>query len=52
MHRSAISAIVEIPRVLQLGKHWLVSQFIKAIFEPRYSKKWDVNKVLSDLKSL
>ena len=56
-HQSAISAIVEIPGVPQLGKHWLVSQFMKGIFhlrlpQPRYSKTWDVNKVLSYLKSL
>ena len=55
-HRSAISAIVEIPGVPQLGEHWLVSRFMKGIFhlrppQPRYTKTWDVNKVLSDLKS-
>ena len=31
-HRSAISAIVEIPGVPQLGEHWLVSRFMKGIF--------------------
>ena len=56
-HRSAISAIVEIPGVLQLGEHLLVSRFMKGIFhlrpaQPRYTKTWDVNKVLSYLKSL
>ena len=56
-HRSAISAIVEIPGVPQLGEHWLVSRFMKGIFhlrppQPRYTKTWDVNKVLSYLKSL
>ena len=56
-HRSAISAIVEIPGVLQLGEHQLVSGFMKGIFhlrppQPRYTKTWDVNKVLSYLKSL
>ena len=56
-HRSAISAIVEIPGVPQLGDHWLVSRFMKGIFhlrppQPRYTKAWDVNKVLSYLKSL
>ena len=55
--RSAISAIVEIPGVPQLGEHWLVSQFMKGIFhlrppKPRYTRTWDVNKVLSYLKSL
>ena len=55
-HRSAISAIVEIPGVPQLGEHWLVSRFIKRIFhlrlpQPRYTKTWDVNKVFSYLKS-
>ena len=56
-HRSVISAIVEIPGVPQLGEHWLVSQFIKGIFhlrppQSRYTKTWDVNKVLSYLRSL
>ena len=56
-HRNAISAIVEIPGVPQLGEHWLVSPFMKGIFhlrppQPRYTKTWDVNKVLSYLKSL
>ena len=56
-HRSAISAIVEIPGVPQIGEHWLVSRFMKGIFhrrppQPRYTKTWDVNKVLSYLKSL
>ena len=50
-HRSAISAIVEIPGVPQLGERWLVSRFMKGIFhlrplQPRYTKTWDVNKVL------
>ena len=56
-HRSAISAIVEIPGVPQLGQYWLVSRFMKGIFylrppQPRYTKTWDVNKVLPYLKSL
>ena len=56
-HRSAISAMVEIPGVPQLGEHWLVSRFMKEIFhlrppQPRYTKTWDVNKVSSYLKSL
>ena len=56
-HRSVISAIVEIPGVSQLGEHWLVFQFMKGIFhlrppQPVYTKTWDVNKVLSYLKSL
>ena len=55
-HRSSISAIVEIPRFLQLGEQWLVSRFLKGIFhlrlpQPRYTKTWDVSKVLSYLKS-
>ena len=54
IHRSAISAIVEIPGVPQLGDHWLVSRFMKGIFhlrppQPRYTKAWDVNKVLLTL---
>ena len=56
-HRSTISAIVEIPGVPQLSEHWLVSRFMKGIFhlrppQPRYTKTWNVNKVLSYLKSL
>ena len=56
-HRSAISAIVEIPGASQQGEHWLVFQFMKGIFhlrppQPIYTKTWDVNKVLSYLKSL
>ena len=43
IHQSAISAIVEIPGVHQLGEHWLVSRFMKEIFhlrrpKPRYTK--------------
>ena len=57
IHRSAISAIIEIPGVPQLEEHWLVSRFMKGIFhlrppQPRCTKTWDVNKVLSYLKSL
>ena len=56
-HRSAIRAIVEILGVPQLEEHLLASQFMKGIFQLRppqsgYSKTWDVNKVLSYLKSL
>ena len=56
-HWSAISAIVEIPGVPQLGEHWLVPRFMKGIChlgppQPRYTKTCDVNKVLSYLKSL
>ena len=51
------SAIVEIPGVPQLEEHWLLSPFMRGIFhlrpsQPRYTKKWDVNKVLFYLKSL
>ena len=56
-HQSVISAIVEIPGAPQLGENWLVSPFIKGIFhlrppQSRYTKTWDVNKVLSYLRSL
>ena len=56
-HQSAISAILEFPGVPQLGKHCLVSRFMKGIFhlrppQPRHTKTWNVNKVLSYLKSL
>ena len=51
--RSAISAIVEIPGVLQLGEHWLVSRFMEEIFhlrplQPRYTKTCQQNIVLSE----
>ena len=41
----------------QLGEHWLVSRFMKEIFhlrppQPRCTKTWDINKVLSYLKNL
>ena len=56
-HRIAISAIVEILEVPQLEECWLVSRFMKGIFhlrppKPRNTNAWDVNKVLSHLKSL
>ena len=56
-HQSVISALIEILGVPQLGEHWLVSRFMKGIFhlrppQPRYTKTWDVNKVLSCQKSL
>ena len=52
-----ISATVEIPGVPQLGEHWLVSRFMKGVLhlrpaQPRYTKVWDVDKILSYLKSL
>ena len=53
--QSAISAIVEIPKSLQLGEYWLVSWFMKEIFhlkQTRYTKSWDIKNVLSYLKSL
>ena len=45
------------PGVPQLGENWLVSRFMKGIFhlrppQPKYTKTWDVSKVLSYLKSL
>ena len=49
-HQSAISAILEFPGVPQLGKHCLVSRFMKGIFhlrppQTRHTKTWNVNKV-------
>ena len=57
IQQSAISAIVEIPKSLQLGEYWLVSWFMKEIFQlkhaqTRYTKSWDIKNVLSYLKSL
>ena len=51
------SAIEEIPSVPKLGEHWLMFRFMKRIFhlrpqQPRYTKTWNVDKVLSYLEGL
>ena len=50
-HRSAISAIVEISGVPQLVSVSIYERNLRPP-QPRYTKTWDVNKVLSYLKSL
>ena len=43
------------PGVERIGEHILVSRFMNGVFnlrppQPRYSKMWDINKVLIFLK--
>ena len=50
-HISALTSILQVPGVEQIGEHNLVSRFTKGIFNlqpslPRYSKIWDIHKVL------
>ena len=45
------------PGVERIGEHILVSRFMNGVFnlrppQPRYSKMWDINKVLIFLKGL
>ena len=45
------------PGVERIGEHSLVSRFMKGVFnlrppQPRYSKMWDIGKVLLYLKGL
>ena len=56
-HCSALSSILQVPGVERIGEHDLVSHFMKGVFnlrppQPRYSKMWDINKVLLYLKGL
>ena len=56
-HRSAFSSILQVPGVERIGEHNLVYRFMKGAFnlrppQPRYSKMWDINKVLLYLKGL
>ena len=56
-HRSALKSILQVPEVERIGEHNLVSRFMKGVFnlrppQPRYSKMWDINKVLLYLKGL
>ena len=56
-HRSALKSILQVPEVERIGEHNLVSRFMKGVFnlrppQPRYSKMWDINKVLLYLKEL
>ena len=56
-HRSDLSSILQVPGVERIGEHILVFRFMKGVFnlrtpQPRYSKMWDINKVLIYLKGL
>ena len=56
-HCSALSSILQVPGVERIGEHNLVSWFMKGVSnlwspQPRYSKMWDINKVLLYLKGL
>ena len=56
-HRSALSSILQVPGVERIGEDNLAFWFMKGVFnlqppELRYSKMWDVNKVLLYLKRL
>ena len=56
-HGSALSSILQVPGVERIGEHDLVSWFMKGVFnlrppQPRYSKIWDINKVLLYLRCL
>ena len=55
--RSALSALISLPRDLSIGNHPLITRFLKGVFQiqpalPRYSSIWDVNVVLKYLKSV
>jgi hypothetical protein len=54
--RSAFSTILVVNDSLTFGMHPLVKRFLNSVFEqrpslPRYAVIWDVNKVLSRLRS-
>ena len=56
-HHNALSSILQVPEVEQIGEHNLVSRIMKGVFnlrlqQPRYPKMWDVNKILLYLKGL
>lgn len=56
-HRSALSSILQVPGIDKIGEHVLVCRFMKGIYnlrppQTRYTKMWDMNKVLGYLKNL
>ena len=56
-HHSALSSILQLPGLERIGEHNLVSWFMKGVFnlkppQPRYSKMWDIKKVLLYFKGL
>lgn len=55
--RSALSAVLTITDNISFGEHPLVCRFLKGVFQlkpalPKYTHKWDVEKVLSHLQTL
>ena len=55
--RSALSTFIVLPRNISAGNHPLVTRFMKGVFQsrptfPKYTEIWDVNIVLSYLKTL
>ncbi len=54
--RSALSTIIALDGGMKFGEHPLVCRYMKGVFElrpalPKYTNIWDVNVVLSYLKS-
>ena len=55
--RSALSTFIVLPGNISVGNHPLVTRFMKGVFQsrptfPKYAEIWDVNVVLSYLKTL
>ncbi|CAC5386194.1 unnamed protein product [Mytilus coruscus] len=55
--KSAISSICSVTSGIDIGKHKLVTRYMRGIFNarpslPKYTETWDVNIVLDYLKSL
>ena len=55
--RSAFSSVITLARDPPIGKHPLVSRFMKGVFQarpvlPRCTETWDVGEVLNHLRSL
>ena len=56
-YRSALSSILQVPGVEQIGERNFIYRFMKGVFnlrppQLRYSKMWNINKVLLYLKGL
>ena len=55
--RSALSTFIVLPGNISVGNHPLVTRFMKGVYQsrptfPKYTEIWDVNVVLSYLKTL
>lgn len=55
--RSALSTFIVLPGIISVGNHPIVTRFVKGVFQsrptfPKYTEIWDVNVVLSYLKTL